>query len=123
MRSLLHIEPGLFYALGQGHMIADQPLPPGSFELGTKLELNSMFDMWLLNRLGKPVGFYFVSAFKTICKGGFILTFMESKRGKAKTHRLVIRQPEVMVYDFPGCGALAVATHVGDKVLSILTEQ
>ena len=123
MKSLIDTEAGTFYAIGQGHMILEHDQKPGEYEAGTKIELNSMFDMYVLNRDDKPVGYYFVSAFKTENKGGYIITYMESKRGRATVHRLLIRLPEFMVYDFPACGALVVSTKVSDKVKSIFMEQ
>ena len=123
MKTLIDIEAGEFYALEKGHMILDRRLGPGSFDLGTKFELNSMFEMWSLLRGGEQVGYYFLSGFKTENKGGYVITFMESKRGKATEHRLAIRLPNLIVYDFPFCGALAVSTKVSEKVESIFMEQ
>lgn len=84
-----------------------------------------MFEMWEALQNKKPIGFYFQSAFKVENRGGYLLTFMESKRGQAKTSNLVIRndQDGLIVYDFEGCGSLAISTKVSQFVHNILETQ
>lgn len=123
MRSLIPFEGGVFYALGQGYATLFADTPPSEFELGNKFAMPSMLDMWELKRGGEHVGFYLYSAFSVINGYGYLATFMEAKRGKAKECELQIRHPHVMVYSFPGCGALAVTTKVSERMLSILLEQ
>jgi len=79
--------------------------------------------MWELKRNKQVVGFFLHSGFTVKNGGGYVVTYLESKRGKAKTGSLTIRHPEMMVYTFEGCGALAVATKVNPKMLAILLEQ
>jgi len=69
------------------------------------------------------VGFFFESPFKTENKGNVLLTFMESKRGKATTAKLMIRHESVMVFDVPGCGAMALSTKLSPEMASIIQEQ
>jgi hypothetical protein len=124
MRTSIAFEPGEFYSLSDGHAIVFDKAPAGTvFERGSEYSLNSMFSMWDLTLAGKHAGFFFYTALKVENRSGFLVTFMESKRGKAQEGRLVIRHPEVMVYDFPGCGAMAISTKVSDHMYSILMEQ
>ena len=123
MQTHLDLEAGTFYALGQGHIIVTSPVPAGTFELGIKFALNSMFEMWELTRNNVAVGYYFYSGFNVENKGGFIITYLDSKRGKATACTLLIRRPEFMVYDYPSCGALVISTKVNPRIHSILLEQ
>jgi hypothetical protein len=123
MKMLIDVRAGEFYALDKGHAIFNHDRGPSEYSLGSKFELNAMFDMWSLCSGDEQVGYYFVSGFKTENKGGYVLTYMESKRGRATSHRLVIRLPELMVYDFPSCGTIAISTKVSPKVESIFMEQ
>lgn len=123
MRNLIPFDGGVFYAMEQGYAMVFQDAPPGEFTLGDKFQMPSMFDMWELLRNGELVGFYLYSAFSVDNGGGYLATFMESKRGKAKECELSVRHPELIVFSFPNCGALAVPTKVGDRMLSILLEQ
>lgn len=124
MKSVIDFLGGEFYALADGYAVVFKDTPAGTvFERGSEYDLNSMLSMWDLNSEGAHVGFFFYTAMKVENRGGYLLTFMESKRGKAKEGKLVIRHPEVMVYDFPGCGALAITTKVSEQMHSILMEQ
>ena len=123
MISYTDIEPGIFYAVGQGHVITRNLVKAGPFSLGTEYSLNTMFSMFELLRDGAPVGYYLYSGFKVVNKGGVLVTYLESKKGKGESSRIVVRQPELVVYDIPGCGAVAVTTRVNEHVNSILSEQ
>jgi hypothetical protein len=123
MKSLIRFESGTFYQLGDGYAIVFETIEPAVFTIAAEYPLNSMLTMWDLVKDGRNVGFFFYTAMKVENKGGVLVTFMESKRGLATEGGLVIRNPEVMVYDFPGCGAMAVSTKVNDQMLSILLEQ
>ena len=123
MRSLIPFEGGVFYELGQGYATLFVDTPPAEFELGSKFSMPSMLELWELKKDGELAGFYMYSAFSVVNGFGYLATFMESKRGKAKECELHLRHPHLMVYSFPGCGALAVTTKVSDRMLSILLEQ
>jgi hypothetical protein len=125
MRTHLNLEAGTFYSIGQGHVFLSLPVSPGEFELGTKFQVPTMFEMWELLREGKPVGFFFQSPFRVENKGSFIITYMQSKRGKADRCHLVVRNDKdgLMVYDYPGCGSLAVSTKVSQSMRDVLEQQ
>ena len=98
MISYTDIEPGIFYAVGQGHVITRNLVKAGPFSLGTEYSLNTMFSMFELLRDGAPVGYYLYSGFKVVNKGGVLVTYLESKKGKGESSRIVVRQPELVVY-------------------------
>lgn len=123
MHTLIPWNPGVFYRLGNGHAIVTEDQEPGTYELGRKFSLICMFDMWELMREGKPVGHFFLSGMKVETKGAYILTYMESKRGKATTSQVVIRCPQFILFDLPGCGAMAIGMSFSDRMQKILEGQ
>jgi len=124
MLLIVDVEPHIFFELEKGHGVTTVAVPRGPLLLGEEFKLNIMFQMWkLLDANSMPVGFYFYSPFRVVNRGGVIATFRESKRGRAKTSRVVVRMPELVVYDVEGCGAIAVTTKVNDSIKSIITEQ
>ena len=123
LRSLIPWDTGLFHRLGQGHAIVSQPQEPGLYELGAKFNLICMFEMWELKRNGVLVGHFFLSGMKVESKGGYIVTLMESKRGRAESATLLIRCPEFLLFDFPNCGAMAISMEVSDHMRQILEGQ
>lgn len=123
MKTLISWKPGVFYRLGLGHAIVNENYGPGNYELGQKFNLICMFEMWELTRDGKTVGHFFLSGMKVESKGSYILTYMESKRGKATSSQLAIRCPNFVLFDLPGCGAMAISMTVSEHMQQILEGQ
>lgn len=125
MRIYSKLPIGEFSALGAGHVLATADTAPGPLALGTKLQLICMFSVWELNQGGTRIGFYFESGFTVQNKNAFLLTFMESKRGQAKSSNLVLRddQSGLIVIDYEGVGAIAISTKVSKFVREILESQ
>jgi hypothetical protein len=119
------LEKGEFSTVGTGHVLAIAPVVPGTLVLGQKFQIVCMFEVWEVKQNDVLVGFYFQSAFKVENKSGYLLTCMESKRGQARTHTQVLRDDKngLIVWDFGGCGALAVSTKVSALVNDILETQ
>jgi hypothetical protein len=117
------LEDGVFYSVEDGYAFLLKSMEPGLLEKGSEYTLSTMLRMWDLTRDGEQVGFFFSSAFRVESKGGYLVTFMETKREKATTSKLIIRHEKLMVYDLPGCGAMALSTKVSPEVLSVLMEQ
>lgn len=125
MKNLVDLDDGIFYSLGDGFVVLNRPTGPCTFVRGVEFTLNSMISMWELFVEGEkePVGFFFYTAVTTVNKGGFLLAYREAKRGAAKECQLIIRNDMLMVYDYPGCGALAITTKVNPTMLSIIQGQ
>jgi hypothetical protein len=123
MISLLENKAGIFYPLDQGHILTFDDLPPGEFSLGAEYNLNSMFTLSELLRNDQHLGFYFYSGFTVINRGGFIVTYLKSKKAMAQSYRLALRQPKLIVFDFPNVGSLAISTKVSPRLDTIFTEQ
>ena len=123
MQNRVLLESGVFYSMEDGYILLFADLQPGELVKGREYTLNSMLRMWDLMRNEVCVGFFFYSPFKVESKGGYLVTFMETKRGKATDSKLLIRHEKVMVYDVQGCGAMALSTKVSTEMLSIMMEQ
>lgn len=125
MRIYSKLPIGEFAPVGKGHVFATANTKSGTLVLGVQIQIICMFSMWDLQQDGQHVGFYFESGFATVNKGGYLLTFMESKRGRATSARQVIRndQEGLVVFDFDGAGAIAVSTKVSSLLHDILEAQ
>jgi hypothetical protein len=123
LRSLIPCESGIFCPVGGGHILAESTLPPDSYQIGAKIQAVTMLEIFELEHNTQKVGFFLYSAFKVVNKGGVLLTYLESKKGKAGQSLVVLRHPLLVVYDIPGCGSMAVSTKVNDRISSILNEQ
>jgi hypothetical protein len=123
LRTHLKLTKGLFYSLGSGHAVVASDMGPGTFEVGAELQLHSMMQMFELNRDGARVGFWFYSGFTVENKGGFLVSYLASKKGKAKSAKVILRHPEVMVFDVPGCGVMAVTPDINPRLADIIQGQ
>lgn len=125
MKVRTQLEVGEFSAVGSGHVLATKPVEPGELVLGQKFNIVCMFEVWEVLQHEQLVGFYFQSAFTVVNKSGYLLTCMESKRGRATTSQLVLRNDKegLIVWAYEGCGALAVSTKVSQFVNDILDTQ
>lgn len=123
MNNLNRIEAGVFYPIDDGHVLLCEAVDPGPLERGAKYELNSMLEMWDLMRGDKQIGWFFYSAFRVECKGGYLITFMEARRGLADSGTLIVRRPEFVVFDINRCGTLAISMKVNSTMENILMEQ
>lgn len=125
MKALVPMQQGQFYVLDQGHVFVSRDLQPCVLERGAKFQMTTMLQMWELLKDTELVGFYFESPYKCENKGTFLLTVMESKRGRADKCQLVIRNARdgLMIYDFPGVGSLAISTLVNKSMTDILEMQ
>lgn len=123
INSLVATEPGIIQELANGHIVTKESVPPGSFTLGTQMAAATMLQVFELLRDGVAVGFFFYSAFKVVSRGGVLVTYLEAKKGKASAASVVLRHPDLVVYDVAGCGSIAVPTLINERISSILSEQ
>ncbi len=123
MNSVITFEKGIFYQLDKGHAITSADVGPGPFSLGTEFKLNSMMQMYALMRGEDQVGFWFYSGFKVNNKGGVLVAYLESKRGKGKASRLMLRHEDVLVFEVENCGVMAISPVINPHMNEILQEQ
>lgn len=116
---------GQFTEIRGGYVFPTGDIHPGDVELGAKLQLICMFSVWELHQGKEKVGFYFESGFSLSNKSAYLLTFMESKRGKATTSTQVLRddQSGLLIFDLAGAGSIAISTKVNKYMAEILEAQ
>lgn len=119
----LDADPGTFYELGNGFFL---PLCHMKFLTSVKIEdplpVRCMFDISLVTYEGERVGFYLTTRFTVKNAGGYLLTYLQSK-GEATEVEVLIRTDDLIVYNYPNRGSLAVTPLVSDKITTIFEEQ
>lgn len=116
----MDMEPGMFYRVDGTHWAFNQPvlerqkLDLVPFNLGTYFTVHQF-------RIGKNVVGYRFSGNK-IRNGGVYLT-IKNGPGPAVGFHLVCRTADLVVYEYPEAGAMAIIPHLGEKVRSIVMEQ
>jgi hypothetical protein len=119
------LDPHLFYEANGGFSLFTRPVPKRTtIEIGPRIPLACMFTAnWLL--VGdERVGYFFQSEFQTLNQGGYVATFLESKRGAATAVEVVLKIDKVLVvYNYPGKGSLIVSPRVSDALNLIFSEQ
>ena len=116
-------EAGIIHSIGLAHLMTFVNTPPSVFTLGARIQATTMLQVTELMADDTHVGFYFYSGFKVNNKGGVLVTYLESRKGKAKDATVVFRHPELVVYDVVGWGSIAISTKVNTQIASILDEQ
>lgn len=119
------LDPHLFYEANGGFSLFTKSLLKRTpIEIGPKIPLACMFTaFWLL--VGEErVGYFFQSEFQTLNQGGYVVTFLESKRGAATAVEVVLKIDKVLVvYNYPGKGSLIVSPRVSEALSLIFSEQ
>jgi len=123
MKARIPFSRGLFYELNRGHAVLNRDCPAGDYYLGTELQMNNILQMYELMRGDDRVGFWFYSGFSTKNQGGVLMAYQESKRGKATSSSVLLRHPEVIVFDVTGCGVIVVSPDVNQQLTEILQGQ
>lgn len=120
----LDMDPHLFYELDGGHALFRQRIPFRSeFVIGDRIPLSCMFEGYWLMIGTERVGYIFSSQFQTVNNGGFIVTFMEAKRGSATTSETLLKTDDICVFNFPNKGTLIVSPAIGEETVTIFEEQ
>jgi hypothetical protein len=124
-RAPLDMDPHLFYELDGGFAMFLRPMPfTHTFFVGQPIPLSCMFDAhWLVDGDEQRIGYVFSSRFQVQNAGGYIVTFMESKRGLANAVEVLIKTDDLIVFHYPNKGTMAVIPKVSVDLETILQEQ
>lgn len=116
--------PGVFIECAEGHVLPTVVVPENTLLIiGERLPLNCMFDIYFVtNAEGARVGFLFNSKFQVINGGSYLLTKLASK-SKAEVAEVLIREEDLVVYNYPNKGTLAISPLVNSEIETILAEQ
>jgi hypothetical protein len=123
MIAVLDMEPGSFYDMPSGFVLPTKTISKGSqLEIGQALTVSCMFSIALVNLDGERVGFYFTTQFGVVNGGAYLITSLKNK-GKATTVDVLIRTDELVLYNYPNRGTLAISPLISDEILTIFEEQ
>ena len=71
---------------------------------------------------GRRVGYLLRSSFTTINGGGYLLAYLKG-RGLADSHEVLLKLDNLVIYNLPNRGILAVSPEVGTAIAQILESQ
>lgn len=124
MKLEIAVSPGTFYQLDNGHFLPTDKLAQGTeIVMGKKLPLSSMFDIFIAQTAdGVRAGFYFSTRFSVKNGGGYLITYLTNKNEATEVETL-IRTDDLVVYNYPNRGTLAVSPKVNQEIETIFMEQ
>lgn len=123
MMTLLDSEPGVFYEIRGGYF-----LPLKYIKASTELDIDRaiisgrMFEIHFVLLNGERSGFFFTSKFSILNGGSYLLTYLKSKK-KAHECEVLIKTDELVVYNYPNRGMLAISPLVGAQIEQVFAEQ
>ena len=120
--SAINLTPGYFIALSNMWL-----LPITEIAANTKIVIHSVTNSPILNIYEASindvaVGYAFSSAFTVVNGGGYLLARMQTKVA-ASEYLVMLRSPELVIYNYPGVATLAVSLICSPQVTTILQEQ
>lgn len=122
------IHPGTFIEVGKGYVLTRSLIRENTaLSVGDEIsnELSLLRVFWLC--VGKdPVGYYFEAPRPCAVRnaGNYLLSYIESRRGRAATSETIVKvKGELVVFNFGGCGALACAQPCDSETQTIFEEQ
>jgi hypothetical protein len=117
------MEPGTFYALGEGFFLPLKSLPfQTKIQIKSRLSVSCMFDIYLADVNNERLGFYFTGRFEIKNRGGYLITSMQNK-GLANEADILIKTEDLVVYNFPNRGTMAISPLVSPEIETIFDEQ
>lgn len=119
----LDADPGYFYEVEGGFAIFKHTLKAGPILKGPQIPLNCMFEAYWLLRGSEKVGYYFTSQFQTANHGGYLVTWMNNGAGKATSVEIMLKTDELVVFNYPNRGTLAITPAVNEEISNIFDEQ
>lgn len=119
------VEPGLFYEVDTGFVTVTKSITaPFAVELGDRLTLSCMFDINWLMHSGVKIGFHFATQFQIVNGGGYICTFLQTKKpqttGKVE---VLVKTDALVIYHFANRGTLVISPKVSPEIQNIFIEQ
>lgn len=123
MKPIIDCKPGQFYELAGLYFLPTRDIVAGQ-ELteGQRLAASGMFEIWFAMLGTERCGFIFRSQFETVNKGAYLLTRMRGK-GQATEVEVLAKSEDLVVYNYPNVGTLAVSPLVNSEIDTIFVEQ
>jgi hypothetical protein len=82
-----------------------------------------MFELNWLTLDERRIGLLFRSAFQVTNGGGYLVAFMNQARGRATQVDVLLKTDDLVIYNFPNRGTMAVLTQIGPEVQTVFEEQ
>lgn len=116
-------DPCLFYTHDRGVVYPVVPVAAKEeLFVGKNIPLTGMLDMFELLRDKTRIGFIFRSSFSLVNHGGALLVFLQN-RGLATEHEVVTKIDDLIIYNYPNKGTLAVSPRASSSLKKILEAQ
>lgn len=117
-----------FIEVGTGYVLARAPIKEKvQLSIGDEISNDlALLRVFWLNQGNDPVGYYFEAPHPCIVRnaGKYLLSYIESRRGRASTSETIVKvKGELVVFNFGGCGALACAQPCDAETQTIFEEQ
>lgn len=123
MKTILPMSAHLFYELGAGHMLPTVDIAEQSeIVLEKRLPLTCMFEVYIAHSNNNRVGFFFKTIHEVENKGGYLLTYIRNKRPATEVDTLV-KSEDLVIYNYPNKGTLAICPKVSSDIETIFLEQ
>lgn len=125
MLTTVDMDPHQFIELGAGYVLLKQRIPAQTeVTIGDVIPMSGMLETrWLMQGTVR-VGYYFTTQFKAMNGGGYLVAFIESKRGTATTAETLLKiKDELVMFHFPNRGTMAISPVIGEEIISIFAEQ
>ncbi len=123
MKAPFNLEAGTFYELAGGFYLPTIAVPfKAELVVANRLSVTCMFDVSLVHHQDRNAGFFFKTRFEVQNHGGYLITFLQNKR-QATDVETLIKTEDLVLYNYPNKGSLAVSPRVSDLVSTIFDEQ
>lgn len=119
----LDVDPGLFYDLAGGFFLPTRELRKRStISIDKPQPLACMFSIYFAFHAGERVGFFFTTRFEVMNGGGYLLTTFNRHR-KATHADVLIKSNDLVLYNYPNRGTIAISPKVSPEIETIFNEQ
>lgn len=117
-----------FIEVGTGYVLARESIKERvQLSIGDEISNDlALLRVFWLNQGDNPVGYYFEAPHPCVVRnaGKYLLSYIESRRGRASTSETIVKvKGELVVFNFGGCGALACAQPCDAETKTIFEEQ
>lgn len=123
MKLLTDCLPGTFYEVQGQWLLPTTCIEVGStLEVGPRLPVTCMLDIHWAMLHGSRVGFVLSSRFEVVNGGSYLMTFLRNK-GPATDVETLIKDENLVVFNYPNKGTLAISPLVNPEIDTIFVEQ
>jgi hypothetical protein len=123
MKTLIPLVPGTFYEISGHYILPTKVIDEDQvLTLGNKLSLSCMFAIHFVLIDGDRVGFAFSSQLTTHNGGSYLMTYLRNK-GPVTEHETLIKDDDLVVYNYPNKGTLAISPRVNSELITVFEEQ